>query len=59
MKQYRSKRFLAFVVSIVLFASMVFFTSYTPIEIATGITMICAIYIGAESYRESNTNKEV
>jgi len=51
---FRSKRFVAFVIAVLLFTSMVFFTKYAPLELASSISMICGIYIGAESLRGSH-----
>ena len=50
---FRSKRFIAFVIAVLLFTSMVFFTEYTPLELSSSISIICGIYIGAESLRGS------
>lgn len=51
---FNSKRFLAFIIAVILFTIMVYTTKYNPIEIATGIAIIAAIYIGAQSLRPSN-----
>ena len=53
---FASKRFIAFGVSSILFVILLFTTNYTPIEIAGGLAMIAGIYIGAESYRKSDSN---
>jgi uncharacterized membrane-anchored protein len=55
MKQFQSKRFLAFVVSVVLFVVLVFLTSFAPLEIASSISIITGIYIGAETIKKSGS----
>lgn len=54
-----SKRFLAFIVAIALFILMVYTTEYSPIEIATGITIITGIYISADTFRKSDKNNKI
>lgn len=53
--QFRSKRFLAFVVSVILFVALLFLTDYTPLEIASSISIITGIYIGAETIKKSSS----
>lgn len=53
MTSLRSKRFQAFVISIVLFVIMVYTTDYGPTEIAGALTLISGVYIGAQSIRGS------
>lgn len=50
----KSKRFLMTVVSIVIFCLGVFFAKQNPIELATGIGILLAPYLAAQSYRKSN-----
>lgn len=50
---FKSKRFVAFGVAVVLFILMVYTTKYNPIELAGAITIITGIYIGAETLRGS------
>jgi hypothetical protein len=50
---FKSKRFVAFVVSISLFTIMIFTTKYTPMEIAGALSIIDAVYIGAQTVRGS------
>lgn len=50
---FKSKRFIAFIIAVLLFILMMLCTSYEPIESATAITMITGIYIGAQSLRGS------
>ena len=57
-KLFTSKRFIAFVISVILFVGILFFTQYTPIESATAISIIAGIYIGAETLRNS-TNENI
>lgn len=51
-----SKRFIAFVISVVLFTAMVFLTKYPPMECAGAISIIAGIYLGVETYRSSNSS---
>jgi hypothetical protein len=51
---FNSKRFVAFIIAVVLFTVMVYTTTYTPIEISGGISVIACIYIGAQSLRGSS-----
>lgn len=53
MSQFKSKRFVAFVVSVILFVALLFLTEYGPLEIATSISIISGIYIGAETIKKS------
>lgn len=53
----KSKRFVAFVISVVLFTAMVFLTKYSPMESAGAISIIAGIYLGVETYRSSSTEK--
>jgi hypothetical protein len=60
-KHLDSKRFVAFILAMIVFVIVVYTTSYTPIEIATAITLITGVYVGAQSIRPSstpNTTKE-
>jgi hypothetical protein len=50
---FDSKRFLAFLIAVGMFVSMVYFTDHTPMEIAGAVSMICGIYIGGETIRSS------
>lgn len=55
--QFKSKRFVAFCVGIVLFVVMVYTTKYSPIELAGAISIITGIYIGLQSYRPSTPDE--
>lgn len=55
---FRSKRFVAFAVAVVLYVAMVLLTSYPPMEVATSISIITGIYIGAETFRTSGSEKQ-
>ena len=50
---YRSKRFIAFVVGLVLFVGLIFLTQYSPFELAGSISIITGIYITNETLRKS------
>ena len=52
---FKSKRFIAFAVGVVMFTTKVFLTKYPPIELARAISVICGLYIGAETFRRSDT----
>ena len=49
----KSKRFIAYIISLTLFVIILVTTSFNPIEVATGLTMLTGIYIGAESFKPS------
>lgn len=49
-----SKRFLAFILSLIVFTILVIVTKWGPIEIATGLTAIGAVYIINETVRKSD-----
>lgn len=49
----KSKRFITFCISIILFTLLVFVTTYQPLELSGAITMIAGIYIGAETLNKS------
>ena len=51
---WKSKRFIAFSVAVVLFVAMVFLTKYPPLELGTAITMIVGVYLGAQTLRGSD-----
>lgn len=51
----KSKRFVAFVVAVVMFVGLLLLTKYSPMELAGSISMICGIYIAGESVRSSET----
>lgn len=57
-KFFYSKRFIAFFLSLVIFLILSLCTTLSPIEVATGLTMLCAVYIGGQSIRPSNKYKE-
>jgi hypothetical protein len=50
----KSKRFLAMCIAVILFTTMVYTTEYTPLEIATSISIVLGLYLGAETVRRSN-----
>jgi hypothetical protein len=52
---FTSKRFIAFVVGVLMFTTMIFLTKYPPMELAGAISVICGIYIGAETFRSSSS----
>ena len=53
-----SKRFIAFFLSLIIFVILLLSTTYSPVEIATGLTLLCAVYIGGQTIRASNQHKE-
>jgi hypothetical protein len=50
----KSKRFLATIVGVIIFIIGVFVFKIHSIELATGITILLAPYLAAESYSPSN-----
>lgn len=51
---FKSKRFIAFVLAVIMFVCMVFLTSYQPMELAGAISIITGIYIGGQTLRGSD-----
>lgn len=51
---FKSKRFVAFSISMVVFVLSLILTDFEPIPMATALTMISGIYLGAETLRESS-----
>lgn len=49
-----SKRFISFFVSLIVWIVLLLATDQDPISLATGLTMLTAIYIGAETIRKSD-----
>jgi hypothetical protein len=54
---FKSKRFVAFGISVVLFLILCLTTTYSPLELAGGVSVIAGIYISAESIRKSTTKE--
>ena len=54
---FKSKRFIAFVVSIVLFIALLFLTDNSPMELAGALGVISTIYIGSQTLRKSSKNE--
>jgi hypothetical protein len=54
---YKSKRFLAYAVSIVLFILMTYTTGHSPLELAGALSTLSGIYIIAQSVRKSDSNQ--
>ena len=52
----KSKRFIATIASGLIFIVGVFFFKVEPVGLATGIGIILAPYLIAETYKQSNTN---
>jgi hypothetical protein len=52
-----SKRFVAYIISIILFIILTIFTSKPPLELAGSLSMLSAIYITGETVRKSETIK--
>ncbi len=55
---FKSSRFIAFCVGVILFTSMVFLTPYSPLEIASAISIIAGIYIVPKTVRGYSAPKE-
>lgn len=52
-KKLKSKRYTAYVIAISLFVLLTLTTSSSPLDIASGLTMLTGIYIAGESYKPS------
>jgi len=48
---FKSSRFIAFCVATVLFVTMIYTTTYAPMELAGAISVIAGVYIVPRSYR--------
>lgn len=48
---FKSSRFIAFVVAVILFTVMVYTTEYDPMAIAGAISVIAGIFIAGKTYR--------
>ena len=48
-----SKRFIAFLLSLITFITLLSTTEQGAIELATGLTLLSGVYIGGESIRKS------
>lgn len=55
---FKSKRFLAFGVAVALFILMIYTTKYNPLELAGAISIVCGVYIGAETLRKSENQEK-
>jgi hypothetical protein len=61
-RMLQSSRFIAFVVSIILFVIMTFTTNYPPLELSGALSMLTAVYVGGRSFRPSekpNNNGDI
>lgn len=52
---FNSKRFIAFVIAVILFVLLLLITKYSPMELAGAISLISGIYIGADTLRKTDT----
>lgn len=50
---FKSKRFVAVCIALLLFILMTYTTTHSPLEIAGGISTIAGIYIISQTYRGS------
>ena len=55
----KSKRFIAFLISILVFIITILITKFSPVEVASAVSILSAIYIGADTFRPSKDAKEV
>jgi hypothetical protein len=56
---FKSKRFIAFMIGLILFTGLLLLTNYPPIELATSVTMLTGIYIGADTIRKSESYQQI
>lgn len=52
---FNSKRFIAYALSMAVFIVGMLFTDIGVLELAGAISVLSAIYIGAETYKKSET----
>ena len=52
-KLFDSKRFVAYIISVIIFVVCVIVTNHDPITLATAIGGLSGIYIGFESWKPS------
>jgi len=55
---FKSKRFIAHTIAVILFVTMTYTTSYNPMELAGAISIITGIYIAGQTYRKSSPPQE-
>lgn len=58
-KMFKSKRFVSFIISLIIFIAMLIVTDFPPVDIAMSVTMITGIYIGGDTFRSSYDNETV
>jgi hypothetical protein len=51
---FNSKRFVAYIISILLFILLTFLTKHSPLELAGAISVLSGIYIAGQTFRSSN-----
>lgn len=52
-RHFDSKRFVAMFSAMATFIVMIYTTKYAPIELATAISMMLAVYTGSETFKPS------
>ena len=55
---FHSSRFIAFCVATVMFVTMMYTTSFAPMELAGAISVIAGVYIVPRSYRGGSEKAE-
>lgn len=55
---FKSKRFVAFSIAVVLFVLMIYTTSYPVLEIAGSLTILTSIYIVSDTIRKSGNQPD-
>ena len=53
----KSKRFVAFIVGVILFVGLTLLTDKPPLELAEAIGILTGIYITGDTIRKSNNEK--
>lgn len=51
----KSKRFFFTMLALVIWVVMLLITSYSPIEVASGLSILLAPYLAAESWKKSDS----
>lgn len=54
MTNFKSKRFIAFSISVILFTLLSLTTNHSILEISGALSILTSIYIGGETFRKSN-----
>jgi hypothetical protein len=53
---FKSKRFISFTISVILFLVLSLTTQHSLMEISGALSLLTTIYIGGETFRKSDTS---